>query len=575
MHKQVMSEPDREKFQMVRHTGRLLASAALALMMAGPPAIAQSARDAVGVVGTRTETAVPLYDGAFDGGSGGVADNLGNHVATMRLDLNNNRILRLADPDLSTSGGYDATNRRYVDAKAAAEADAARDNLGNHTATQNLDMSNRRVVNVATPSASSDAATKGYVDTAANAARDNLGNHRATQNLDMASRRVVNLANPSSGTDAANKTYVDNMAAAARDNLGDHTATTHLDMGNFWVRNVAEPTANHHAATKLYVDTRSDQAANSARDNLGNHRATQTLDMRSNRIVNVTNPSAASDAATKSYVDSAANSARDNLGNHRATQALNMGSNRIVGLAGPSAASDAATKAYVDANGSDNLGNHRATTDLNMSNRRIYGVANPSQPADAANRAYVDSWINTRVPEGRYISTGYGLEGGGNFTENRVFSLASSHHRRNSGSSEPGVMAYAGHSRTGGQFYGGDDNPNGSARLNFQGYLHATRFYSQMYLYFSDRTLKENIETVMGDEGMDTVRALRPVSYRWKESGDEAMGVIAQEIEEVMPMAVSTGEDGLKSVDYVQMIAPMLAAIQQLDARVSALEAAH
>lgn len=40
-------------------------------------------------------------------------------------------------------------------------------------------------------------------------------------------------------------------------------------------------------------------------------------------------------------------------------------------------------------------------------------------------------------------------------------------------------------------------------------------------------------------------------------------------------MAVTTGEDGLKSFDYVQMIAPLLPAVQQLDSRVSALRAAQ
>lgn len=139
-------------------------------------------------------------------------------------------------------------------------------------------------------------------------------------------------------------------------------------------------------------------------------------------------------------------------------------------------------------------------------------------------------------------------------------------------------MAYNGHSRASGQFYGGTTNPNQTNddyRLNYNGFLYATRFYATMYLYFSDRELKENIETVGHADGMDIVRKLRPVSYTWKESGQEAMGVIAQEIEEVMPMAVTTNSEGLKAVDYVQMIAPLLAAVQQLDERVTALETAH
>ena len=474
---------------MARLTAKILASAALVAMMASGPAGAQSARQHTGVAANDMTTAVPRYDGAFEGGTGGAGDNLGNHVATMRLDMNGQRIIRIADPDLSTSGGYDATNRRYVDAKAAAEAQSARDNLGNHTATQNLNMSSSRIVNLAAPTAGGDAANRSYVDAAANAARDNLGDHRATANLDMSSRRIVNVATPTSGNDATNKTYVDNAANAARDNLGNHRATQILDMANFAINNVPLPTANLHAANKQYVD----QVGASATIN-----------------------------------------GRDNLGNHNATQRLNMAGNRIVNLATPTSGGDAATKAYVDASVPSGL-----------------------------------------VPEGRAIHTGEGLNGGGNLTVNRTIALNNNQIRRSAGSSDDGVMAYSGLDRVGGHFYGGTTNPNGLARLNYQGYLHATRFYGQMYLYFSDENLKENIETIDQSDGIRIVRQLRPVSYSWKESGLDAMGVIAQEIEEVMPMAVSTGEDGLKSVDYVQMIAPLLAAVQQLDERVSALEAAH
>jgi len=38
---------------------------------------------------------------------------------------------------------------------------------------------------------------------------DNLGNHTATQNLNMNNRKVTRVATPTSGTDAANKAYVD------------------------------------------------------------------------------------------------------------------------------------------------------------------------------------------------------------------------------------------------------------------------------------------------------------------------------------------------------------------------------
>lgn len=110
-----------------------------------------------------------------------------------------------------------------------------------------LNAHNNRIINLATPTAASDAATKAYVDTtaadAAAAAADNLGNHTATQNLNMANRKIVSLAGPTAGTDAATKAYVDltaaSAASAAADNLGNHTATQTLAMGAYGISSSA------------------------------------------------------------------------------------------------------------------------------------------------------------------------------------------------------------------------------------------------------------------------------------------------------------------------------------------------
>ncbi len=120
---------------------------------------------------------------------------------------------------------------------------------------------------------------------------DNLGNHTATQNLNMANNRILNLANPSGSQDAATKFYVDNNG----DNFGNHTATQTVNLANFGITNLLDPTNAQDAASKNYVDNNG--------DNLGSHLASQNLNMFNNRIINVTNPSAPQDAATKSYVD--------------------------------------------------------------------------------------------------------------------------------------------------------------------------------------------------------------------------------------------------------------------------------
>ncbi len=45
---------------------------------------------------------------------------------------------------------------------------------------------------------------------------DNLGNHIATANLNMNNRRITNVANPATGTDAANRQYVLSQIPSAK-----------------------------------------------------------------------------------------------------------------------------------------------------------------------------------------------------------------------------------------------------------------------------------------------------------------------------------------------------------------------
>ena len=104
--------------------------------------------------------------------------------------------------------------------------------------------------------------------------------------------------------------------------------------------------------------------------------------------------------------------------------------------------------------------------------------------------------------------------------------------------------------------------------------VHSDHVFALNYFYFSDEALKRDVETLSGEEAIALIRSMRPVRYVLRETGAPAMGVIAQEVELILPEIVRTGEDGIKSVDYVQLIAPLLATIQQLEARVSELEAA-
>ncbi len=84
------------------------------------------------------------------------------------------------------------------------------------------------------------------------------------------------------------------------------------------------------------------------------------------------------------------------------------------------------------------------------------------------------------------------------------------------------------------------------------------------YFHSSDALLKESIRRLTGMDALDMLEHIHGVSYNWKDSGEAAMGILAQDVEQVMPQAVRTNEAGLKSVEYDQLVAPMIEAIKEL-----------
>lgn len=87
----------------------------------------------------------------------------------------------------------------------------------------------------------------------------------------------------------------------------------------------------------------------------------------------------------------------------------------------------------------------------------------------------------------------------------------------------------------------------------------------------SDRAIKENIETITG--ALDKVLALRGVSFNYKASGKPNIGLIAQEVQEILPMVVNTNEStGLLGVSYISIVGLLVEAIKELQAQVDELK---
>lgn len=107
----------------------------------------------------------------------------------------------------------------------------------------------------------------------------------------------------------------------------------------------------------------------------------------------------------------------------------------------------------------------------------------------------------------------------------------------------------------------GTTNLNGAvtatSTINATGNMQAAGFFHN-----SDARLKEDITPIAAP--FDLLEAVSGKHYRWKKNGQPAYGVIAQDVESVMPEAVIAGEDGMKAVDYDQLIAPLIEAVKIL-----------
>jgi hypothetical protein len=90
---------------------------------------------------------------------------------------------------------------------------------------------------------------------------------------------------------------------------------------------------------------------------------------------------------------------------------------------------------------------------------------------------------------------------------------------------------------------------------------------------FSDKKVKTNIKTI--DNGLAKVSKLRGVSYNRTDIDDKSdkIGVIAQEVKEVLPEVVSyDDEKDLLGVDYGKMAGVFIEAIKELKAEVDSLK---
>ena len=119
-------------------------------------------------------------------------------------------------------------------------------------------------------------------------------------------------------------------------------------------------------------------------------------------------------------------------------------------------------------------------------------------------------------------------------------------------------------------FSGGNIAINTSTDNGYRLYVSGTIYATGNITANSDLTLKKNLELITNP--IDKLMQLNGYSYQWKEDDSHQYGVIAQEVEKILPYAVSTGLDGIKGVSYNQIIPVLIEAVKEQKVKIENLE---
>jgi len=604
---------------MGRASRTVFMTTALAALTFGLPAFAdRDNNDSSGVMGMSS----PGFFAASDSLDGYSGDNLGNHKANADLDMGGNAIVDLGEP----LDDGDAASKYYVDVKSA----AAKDNLGNHVATRVLDMNGNAITGLGDPSTATSGINLRTLEKMIDEIEgDNLGDHKATSNIDMNGHRIEFSGEPESPRDLVTKQYVDgivtsidipadvsgneikagtgligggplssdvtlsfsttwgdgryalsNRVLTSGDGLeggGPLTGNLTFKVDGTVVRtsgnqsiagsktfslpvSVPTPTGNGHAATKKYVD-----------DQIIDYKAGSGLSLENGRFALDTTAVRTTGAQTISGTKTFTNAAFINWGTAADAPSLELHPARLHSSTNMQlmAGKDVVVNNYDDAGNLTGATTSRPmVTFIGMSsdpdNPSITLGINKDHPRNRSMGNIIEVFHNevrfTRdilmrrggmvggVPGSNIIMEGGWIKGVGDAVD----------------------ATDAANLKVVGQQINANavtltKNQTVDGAKTFTSVVRAPNFVST-----SDARLKDDIKDA---DFTDQVAKLRPVTFSFKEDGRKSFGFIAQEVEEIFPEAVVTGEDGYKAVDYSIIVSPLVSTVHDLQQQVDELRA--
>jgi microcompartment protein CcmK/EutM len=100
---------------------------------------------------------------------------------------------------------------------------------------------------------------------------------------------------------------------------------------------------------------------------------------------------------------------------------------------------------------------------------------------------------------------------------------------------------------------------NNDGSVTFTGNVYANSFVPSSIAY------KDNVRTY--ENALDTVNKLRGVRFDWKDSGKPSVGLIAEEVEKVVPEVVAHDEGNATGVNYASLVGVLVEAVKEQQAQ--------
>ena len=267
-------------------------------------------------------------------GAPGVGFNL---TSDGNYDMVGKKLRNVGNPSSNT----DAATKKYVDENSGGGKTSLL------TVDSNIDMKDSfRILNLKTPSDASEPVTKNY-------AESNFFNRDGSKtmsgDIDMNNKKIKNLSSPTVNGDAATKKYVDDNKVDGSVFVkldGTRPMTGNLNMNNKLIFNIPNPTGPKQPTPLVYTDLAYLHVD-------GSNKMTNNLNMDNKKIIKLLTPTDDTDAATKKYVDD--KSTPQDLSPYLKKDGsvpmmgdLNMRGHQITFIEEPTSGFDVANKKYVD-----------------------------------------------------------------------------------------------------------------------------------------------------------------------------------------------------------------------------------